>query len=199
MAKLNTMDRLRRVGPVFRSRDALGAGVSWRDLYRLRDNGELVELSRGLYQLAEASGTENIDFVSVCARAPQGMICLNSALAHWDLSDEIPSQVHLAVPYGTHRPAIDYPPTKVHVFSAATFDVGRIEIRMGGGESIQITDRERTVVDAFRLRHLIGESLAHDALRRYLGSKPRLSRISDVAHSLRAWKTFDATLRLISG
>lgn len=42
--------------------------------------------------------------------------------------------VHLAVPEGAHRPAIDHPPTTVHVFRAATFDLGRIEIRENGGE-----------------------------------------------------------------
>lgn len=54
------------------------------------------------------AGISNVDFVAVCGRAPHGMICLNSALAYWDLSDEIPAQVHLAVPSGSHRPVIDY-------------------------------------------------------------------------------------------
>lgn len=31
-----------------------------------------------------------------------------AVLAYWDLSDEIPAQVHLAVPSGSHRPVIDY-------------------------------------------------------------------------------------------
>lgn len=93
---------------MFRSKDAVAAGVSWRDLCAMRDRGEILELSRGLYQFADIAGTGNLDFVAVCGRAPHGMICLDSALAYWDLSDEIPSQVHLAVPEGTHRPAIDY-------------------------------------------------------------------------------------------
>jgi len=67
------------------------------------DDGGIVELSRGLYQLAESAGGENIDFITVCARAPHGMVCLNSALAHWDLTDELPHTVHLAVPAGSHR------------------------------------------------------------------------------------------------
>jgi hypothetical protein len=40
----------------------------------LRDSGEVVELSRGLYQLADSTGTGNVDFVAVCARAPHGMV-----------------------------------------------------------------------------------------------------------------------------
>jgi predicted transcriptional regulator of viral defense system len=191
------LDRLREIGPVFRSKDAVAAGVSWRDLYALRDRGEILELSRGLYQLADTAGTSNVDFVAVCGRAPRGMTCLNSALAYWDLSDEILAQVHLAVPSGSHRPVIDYPPTQVHVFHAGTFGLGRLEVTAEAGERFWVSDRERTVVDAFRLRHLLGEDLAFAALRNYLQSRPRLARLAEVARPLRAWGALSAALRIL--
>jgi predicted transcriptional regulator of viral defense system len=194
---LAALDRLRDIGPVFRSKEAVAAGVSWRDLYALRDEGEIVELSRGLYQLADAMGTANVDFVAVCGRAPHGMICLNSALAFWDLSDEIPGKVHLAVPSGAHRPVIDYPPTRVHVFNAGTFGIGRAEITAEAGERFWISDRERTVADAFRLRHLVGEDLAFAALRRYLQARPRLAGLAETAQPLRAWGALSAALRIL--
>jgi predicted transcriptional regulator of viral defense system len=192
------IERVRGLGPVFRSRDAVAAGVSWRDLYALRDQGEILELSRGLYQLAESAGVGNVDFVAVCARAPQGMIAMDSALSYWDLTDEIPSAVHLAVPEGSHRPTIDYPPTIVHVFRSASFDLGRVEVRETGGERFWITDRERTVVDAFRLRHLLGETTAHQALRRYLSQpRPRLARLDELARELRASTAVRTALRVL--
>jgi predicted transcriptional regulator of viral defense system len=191
------LDRLRALGPVFRSRDAVAAGVSWRDLYALRDRGEILELSRGLYQLAEAAGGGDVDFVAVCGRAPHGTICLNSALAYWNLSDEIPAEVHVAVPAGSHRPVIDYPPTRVHVFHAATFDLGRLEVAGERGERFWISDRERTVADAFRLRHLLGEEVAHAALRRYLQGGHQGARLAEVARGLRAWGPLSAALRVL--
>lgn len=197
MSTVTALDRLRRLGPIFRSKDAVAAGVAWRDLYRLRNEGDLLELSRGLFQLAEAAGTGNVDFVAVCARAPHGMICLNSALAHWDLSDEIPAEVHLAVPEGTHRPTIDHPPTTVHVFRAEKFDLGRTEAREEGGERFWISDRERTVVDTFRLRHLVGEDLAHGALRRYLRHRPKQARLAELARELRVWTPLATALRIL--
>ncbi len=197
MPPAEALDRLRRLGLVFRSKDAVAAGVSWRDLYNLRDDGEVVKLSRGLFQLAESAGTGNVDFVAVCARAPQGMICLNSALAHWDLSDEIPNEIHLAVPEGSHRPTIDYPPTRIHVFRAPTFGLGRIEVREEHGERFWISDRERTVVDAFRLRHLIGEGMANAALRRYLADRPKPGRVAELARSLRVWTPLASAMRVL--
>lgn len=198
MPSTQALQRLRRIGPVFRSRDAVAAGVSWRDLYALRDDGDLLELSRGLYQLADASGLGNIDFIAVCARAPHGMIALDSALSYWDLTDDIPSRVHLAVPEGSHRPAIDYPPTTVHVFRASTFDLGRMEVREAGGQRFWITDRERTIVDAFRLRHRLGEEAANRALRRYLAqSRPKLARLIDLARQLRVSTPVRSALRVL--
>src|SRR5680860_992439 len=197
MSTSAALERLRTLGPVFRSKDAVAAGVSWRDLYALRDQGEILELSRGLYQLADAAGTGHLDFVAVCGRVSHGMICLDSALAYWDLSDEIPSQVHLAVPEGTHRPIIDYPPTRVHVFQASTFDLGRVARRGEQGEQFWVSDRERTVVDAFRLRHRLGEDLAHTALRRYLQGRAQPGRLSEYARALRVWGPLTGVLRVL--
>jgi predicted transcriptional regulator of viral defense system len=198
MASAQALERLRRIGPVFRSKEAVAAGVSWRDLYGLRDGGDVLELSRGLFQLAETAGIGNIDFVAVCARAPHGMIALDSALSYWDLTDQIPAMIHLAVPEGSHRPTIDHPPTRVHVFRAATFALGRMEVREVGGEGFWITDRERTVVDSFRLRHVVGEDEAHGALRRYLRQpRPKLASLAELARQLRVTGPVTSALRVL--
>jgi predicted transcriptional regulator of viral defense system len=198
MASAQVLERLRRIGPVFRSKEAVAAGVSWRDLYGLRDKGDVLELSRGLFQLADTAGIGNIDFVAVCARAPHGMIALDSALSYWDLTDQIPAMVHLAVPEGSHRPTIDHPPTRVHVFRAATFVLGRMEVREEGGERFWITDRERSVVDSFRLRHIVGEDEAHGALRRYLRQpRPKLARLAELARQLRVSGPVTSALRVL--
>lgn len=158
----------------------------------------VVELSRGLFQLLEANGVDQIDFVVACARAPHAMVCLSSALAYWDLSDEIPGWVDLAVPKGSHRPRIDSPPTRVHVFQANTFDLGRSVIHVAPEVQFSITDRQRSVVDAFRLRHLIGEDLAVGAMRRYLRqpqSKP--NQVLEIATQLRVRSPVLSALRLL--
>jgi hypothetical protein len=188
----SALDTLKSRGPTFRARDAWAAGLRWRDLDALRDAGEVIELSRGLFRFADAAGVTGIDLLTVSRRAPDGMICLVSALAHWDLTDEIPAAVDLAVPRGSSRPAINYPPTRVHLFDPRTFQLGRIRVDLGAGEDIAISNRERTIVDVFRLRNRIGTDLAYGALRGYLcqpGSSPeelmRLAQQLRVAGPLR--------------
>lgn len=196
MVSTSVLEELRQLGPVFRSRDAVAAGVTWRHLYALRDDGRIIELSRGLFQLADQD-LEHVDFVAVCGRVPDGMICLDSALAYWDLTDEIPRKVHVAVPTRAHRPTIDYPPTQVHVFAADTFELGRLEIVGQAGERFWISDRERTIVDVFRLRHRVGEDLAYAGVRRYLQGRPQLARLAEFAQTLRAWGPVSDALQVL--
>ncbi len=155
-------------GGTFKAGDAAKAGVHPRDLYALRDKGLLVELSRGVYRLADAEISPYLDLVAISRRSSQGAVCLSSALSFWNLTDEIPAEVHLAVPRGAHRPVIDYPPVLVHVFAASTFDLGREQVLLDSGEEIFIYSAERSVVDAMRLRSQVGTDVTYEALRRYL-------------------------------
>ncbi len=190
----------RRSGGVFRAKDAAEAGVHWRDLYALRDEGFLDELSRGVFRLADAEMSPYLDLIAVSRRSPRGVICLNSALSFWDLTDEVPVEVHLAVPRGSRPPSIDYPPTRVHVFAADTFDLGRERIRLESGEEINIYSPERSVVDAVRMRGRVGADVAYEALRRYLrrpgSSSGELLRL---ARRLRAGGPVADALEVLTG
>jgi predicted transcriptional regulator of viral defense system len=96
------------------------------------------------------------------------MICLSSAASFWDLTDEIPGAVDVAVARGKHRPRIAYPTTRVHVFAADTFALGRVDQLLESSEAITVSSRERTVVDLLRLRARVGRDMAFSALRAYL-------------------------------
>jgi hypothetical protein len=62
-------DLARRSGGTFKAGDAMKAGVHPRDLYALRDEGFLVELSRGVFRLADAEMSPYLDLVAV-SRGP---------------------------------------------------------------------------------------------------------------------------------
>jgi predicted transcriptional regulator of viral defense system len=169
----------------FRVAEAIGPGVSRSALYRLRDSGDLLSVGRGVLQLPDAGAGMLSGLAVVSARAPDGTICLNSALAYWDLSDEIPEEVHLAVRRGAHRPKIDRPHTRVHVFDRATFAQDREQASTDAGEPFWAYSAERSVVDAMRLAHLVGRDLAMHALSRYL-RRPEASpaRLAELAREL---------------
>lgn len=200
MKRQRALDILRDLGGTITSKEAVDAGLEWRDLYALRDEGLLTELSRGVFRLGEAEVTPYLDFVAVYRRCPHGTICLNSALSFWDLTDEMPFEVHLAVPRGSWRPDISYPPTRVHVFSARTFDLGRGPVDVGIAEEAAMYSPERSVVDAMRLRGRVGSDVAYEALRRYLG-RPDASpaKLLRLARKLRTGGPMAGALEVLGG
>jgi len=152
----------------FRVREAVAAGVPRHLIYRLRDQGTLVSPSRGVMQRADSDPAMNAEFAALAARAPKATICLNSGLSYWDLSDELPESIHLAVARGAHWPKIDTPAITLHRFAAATFELDRLERATDADEPFWIYSVERCVVDAMRLQRVTGRDVAFSALRRYM-------------------------------
>ena len=64
----------------FRAREAAELGVQSRDLRRLMDDGFIERVARGLYRFADAEVTEHYTEAAVCARVPDAIVCLYSAL-----------------------------------------------------------------------------------------------------------------------
>lgn len=161
-------ERLSHLPPTFTARAASAAALSPRDLAMLRDAGEIDELSRGVYRRSDADPTAHLDLLAVCARAPHAVVCGESALSLHELIDDIPHEVHIAVPRGSHRPSISYPPTKVSQYAAGTFDFAVQRFEAAPGETIPVYSPARAVVDAMRLGRVEGRGLALTALNRYL-------------------------------
>jgi hypothetical protein len=169
----------------FTTQTALRAGVHPRDLYGWRDTGEVVEISRGVFRRADAPVATYPDLLAVAYRAPRAIVCAVSAAVVHDLTDELPPSVQIAVPKRSYSPSIDYPPTTVFRFAEETFELGLAEVEVAPGERVRIYDPARTVVDLMRLRHRLGEPVAHGALYRYLRSaRPRPALLLEYASQL---------------
>ncbi|MEU8521117.1 hypothetical protein [Streptomyces sp. NBC_01216] len=183
--------RLTHLPPTFTTAQAHQARLSSRDLATLVGEGAVNDLSRGVYRKADAPETAHADLLAVCIRAPHAVICGESALALHELIDDIPTTVHIAVPRGTRRPTISYPPTTVAQYTAQTFALGIEPFEAAPGETIPVYNAARSVVDAMRHRHRIGETLALSALGRYLRRDGRRAarELQDIARELDALST----------
>jgi predicted transcriptional regulator of viral defense system len=170
----------------FTTATALARGVHPRELYGWRDDGTILELSRGVFRKADAPLASSPDLLAVACRAPQAIVCCVSAAAAHELSDELPVAVQIAVPTSKRPPVIDYPPTRIFRFAAASFEAGLTHVEAAPGEPLRVYDPPRTVIDLLRLRHRLGEPTAYAALRRYLArsdARPaELLRLADILH-----------------
>jgi len=165
--KARIHNAFRRAGGVLRTTQALRAGIHPRDLYALRDAGALETVSRGVYRLADLPPLAEPDLVTVAARVPKGVIAVVSALHFHGLTTEIPHKVSVALPKGTARPRLEWPPLHVYWFSGPMYAAG-IETHERDGVSLRVYGAAKTVADCFRLRNRLGIELAVDALRQGL-------------------------------
>ena len=151
-------------GGTLRTRDLVTLGVHTDALYSLRESGRVIELGRGLYRVTEASEAEHPDLAVIAARAPRAAICLISALSYHDITTQVPSSVHLAVPRGSYHGIKLSMPVSVHQFNKKTFNEG-LETQRIGGMPLRIYCATRTVVDCFKFRNKLGLDVALEALR----------------------------------
>ena len=157
---------------LFSYTDARRHGLSDRQIRRLSEEGAIERIGRGLF--SRTTLDVDPDLIEVAFRSERATICLTSALARHDLTDEIPASIDLALPRGTRAPATSAPITW-HQFDPKTFDLGRADLDVGAGYRIGLYSAERSICDAFRLRHLEGSEQAVEALKRWLrrpGSQP---------------------------
>lgn len=157
---------------LFSYSDARRHGLSDRQIRNLSDQGTIEKIGRGLFSTATLDA--DADLIEAAFRSERATICLASALARHGLTDEIPATIDLALPRGMRAPATSAPITW-HQFDPKTFELGREYLDVGAGYRIGLYTAERSICDAFRLRHLEGSEQAIEALKRWLrrpGSQP---------------------------
>ena len=158
--------RLKNLGnkAFFRAHEAAELGVGSRGLRHLMDEGSIERVARGLYRFTEAELTEHYTTAAVCARVPDAIVCLLSALTIHELGTQLPWQVWIAIPHKSRTPRLRELPVKVVRFSGVSQRYGVLDTTFEGVPA-RITSPARTVVDCFRFRRLVGKEAAIEALR----------------------------------
>ena len=163
---LKAIDQL-LIRPSFTIAEAKEFGVSAAHLGYYIKKGLIKRLGRGIYQGADyAASPENFrweDLIDAVNSVPGGAICLISALAIYEITDEIPRQHWIAV---SHTTSIDRG-SNVKIMRFRNMDLGKTKVNLGG-ISVPIFDRERTIIDAFRL---LSRETAIKALKMALSAK----------------------------
>jgi predicted transcriptional regulator of viral defense system len=157
---------IREGGGVIRTSEAIQAGIHSRTLYQLRDMGDLEQISRGIYRLAEIGTVSSPDFVIVATRIPISVICLISALSFHEITTQIPHEVSVAIPKDSKPPVIHYPPMQFHKFSTESFQAG-VESHEIDGVTVKVYSPEKTLADCFKVRNKIGMDVVLEALKLY--------------------------------
>jgi predicted transcriptional regulator of viral defense system len=167
--------------PSFTSKEARALGVSSAALAHYVKIGKLQRIGRGLYRNSDYENppitTIWSDLAETAHSIPGGVACLISALALYDLTEEMPRQHWIAIRHGTSARST----RQIKIVRFRNLELGKTKIEIEG-VSIPIFDRERTIVDAFRL---LSRETAIKALKAAIakGGKNRLDLIKLEAYA----------------
>lgn len=153
-------------GGMLRTSRAIRLGVHPRTLYALRDAGEIEQVGRGIYRLSTAPPLSNPDLVPIAIRIPRAVVCLISALAHHELTTQVPHVVDIALSSHAQIPKIDGVPIRVFWYPDSSFRAG-VQVVTIDDVPVRIYSAEKTIADCFKYRNKLGLDIAVEALRAY--------------------------------
>lgn len=178
---------------LLRPADLDAIGVPRVVLTRMRSAGLLEQVGRGLYRRPDASASEHESLAAVATKVPQAVFCLLTALQFHELTTQLPRQVWITMPRGSHAPKLGYPPLRMIQATGEAYTAG-IEIVERDDVSLRVYSAAKTVVDCFKHRNTIGLDVALEALRDARAQKKasaddlwRYAKICRVANVMRPY------------
>ncbi|HQS48894.1 MAG: transcriptional regulator [Rhizobiales bacterium 24-66-13] len=172
---------------MIRTSEFSNAGIAATTLSRLKEAGAIVQIARGLYELPDTGFDANRAFAEIAKIAPRSVICLTSALAFHDLTDQIPSRVFVAIGRKDRQPKLSSSRFQFVHFSDAQLRPG-VQHHIIHQVPVQIFSPAKTIIDLFRYaqgtgaryRHSPGLSVALEGMREAL--RTRKTTPSEIAH-----------------
>lgn len=186
------LDLARQKG-LLRAGDLDAIGAPRIVLTRLTAAGRLDKVGRGLYRLPNHSGSEHEGMATIATKVPQAVFCLLTALQFHELTTQLPRQIWIAMPRGSHAPRVDYPPIKMVQMTGDAYSEG-IETVERDGVTLRVYGAAKTVADCFKHRNKIGLDVALEALKEVRAKRKasadelwRYAKICRVANVMRPY------------
>ena len=143
------------------------AGVTAAAMSRMERAGEVIRLSRGVYQLPDAELDPNHSLAEAAKRVPKGIVCLVSALAFHGLTDPLPLKVWMAIRSKDWVPQRSGEGIRIVRFTESLLREG-IETHVIEGVSVRVFGVAKTVADCLRHRGKVGLSVVIEGLQETL-------------------------------
>src|SRR3990172_364625 len=152
----------------FTAAQAHGVGFSWERLTNSVKSGKFLRITAGVYRLAQFPRHPHEDlFYTWLSVGPNSVISHESALAFYDLSDVLPSEIHVIVPRTASR--------RREKIRLHTNRLASDEVIVRGG--LRVTTVARTIADVGSsgfAEELVRQAI-REALRRGLVSQSELT------------------------
>ena len=173
--------------------DEITDRAEYKRILRAVEHGELIRLRQGVYAVPIAILNTMIDVERI---VPQGVLCLYSAWAYYQLTTTVPPSFCIAI---EAKRKVKLPirlPINLYYWKAGNLEFGIVDVEISNYQ-VRMTDLERSVCDAVKYRNKIGLDLCAEIIRTYLRKKERnLSHLMDYAERLRVTKILNNYLEI---
>lgn len=152
--------------PIFFAADARAVGIHPSRLSYYVKTHLIERIGRGVYRGVKATVDADYqweDLIVISKSVPNGVVSLVSALAVYEMTDEIPRVHWIAVSHATTAPKREH----TRFIRMRDMRTGKTKFMLGN-ETIAIFDQERTIIDAFRY---LSKEVAIKALKEAVKSK----------------------------
>jgi predicted transcriptional regulator of viral defense system len=127
---------------------------------------------------------------------PDGVLCLYSAWAYYELSVQIPQSFNIAIEKSRKISLPAYPPITLYYWKQEYQELGVTKQKIAG-YTVRIYNLEKSVCDAIKYRTKIGTEVTSEILKNYLKRKDRnLSLLIDYARKMRIEKILKTYLEI---
>ena len=170
---MNKQDKVLKIAEqygVINAKDLESVGISRNYLYTLAKEGLIERVERGIYTSKTARVTEYFDYLEVAKQVPKAVFCLISSLLFHQLTTQIQQEIWIAIPQGSWKPRISYPPVNITFVSPKPYVYG-IEEHEINGTKIKVYSPAKTVADCFKFRNKVGLDVAIESLKEVIHSK----------------------------
>ena len=154
-------------------------GITAATICRMVRSGDVIRLSRGLYQLPDAPLEANHSLAEAAKRVPRGVVCLVSALAYHELTDQLPRAVWMAIGTRDWKPKTESPPMRIVRFTDALLADEVLTVNIEN-VPVKVFGVAKTIADCFRHRRKVGQTVAleglQEALRQRRASPAEIAR-----------------------
>jgi predicted transcriptional regulator of viral defense system len=161
----------RQKGGYARTVELIERRVHTSTFNNLLEQGLIEKVKPGLYRLApeELSQDENFthDYFDAAMAIPDGIFCLITALSYHGLTTRKPVIIDIAIPPTYRNIKLNTVSVRFYRFKEPYYSLD-IELVKTGITTLKIYGKEKSVCDAVRLRHLIGEDVAMESLNAYM-------------------------------
>lgn len=156
-------------------------GVNHYQIKNLIEQNVILKLKHGVYKWRTDDINEWKDITHII---PYGVLCLFTALLHYDLTTFVSSSYHIAIPKKAKIVLPNYPPIQLYYWDTSAFNLGVVETIIQE-TPMRIYDLEKTVCDAIRHRNKIGIDIAKEVLKNYLKRPDRnIAKLNEYAQKL---------------